>query len=131
MTDHPFWKTWWAVIFSGGPILMAIIAIIHTLYITRHLTALLKAMENSKVIAMFGGASEPKDIAGRFLLVGQIAVFAVWPKIAMKGGFVSKKDIDNFPPTLLNILKMNMTLLIITLIWTAIFYTTLKFKLIS
>ena len=131
MTDFNVLKSWLIILFAASPIIMSLVSITHTLYITRHLTALLKAMENSKVILMLGGASEPNDIVGRFLLVGQIASFAVWPKFAIKGGFVNRKDIENFPPKLLKMLKINMIILQTTTIWWLTFYAALKLELLD
>lgn len=131
MTDYHFAKPWLIIIFAGGPLIMGIALILHMIYMTRHLPTMLKAMKNSSAIASLYKVYSYTGPIGKLMLIGQIAGLVVRPKIGIKGGFISREDIENFPPKLMRMLKTNLTIMNIATIWGLAFYAALKLELLN
>lgn len=128
MIEDDFWKSWWAVILIGGPIVMSFILIAHGLYISRHLPIMLKALKNSSYIVTYQRLSLGFDVPGRVFLVSQIAGMVIWPRHGIRAGLMSAEDIKNFPPRLLYSLKVNTAILGIVFVWGVVAYAAVQLR---
>jgi hypothetical protein len=126
MTGDIFWKSWWAVLFISGPIFTGFLFIINSLYLNRHLPAILKALENSRQVIFYSGIFKNMGVFGRIVLVNLIGSMLAWPKLEMRVGFLDVKDVDNFPPRLLRLMKISLAIWATTMVWGGIVYISLK-----
>jgi hypothetical protein len=67
-------------------------------------------------------------MAGKALLLHLISGMLIWPKLEIRGGFLDVHDVENFPPHLLRLLRMNMALLGFDIMWFIAAYVILKLK---
>lgn len=75
---------------------MSLALILNGLYISRHLPAMLKALENSSYIVAYQKLNQGFGVIGRVFLVTQIASMIIWPTSRIHAGLISKEDIKNF-----------------------------------
>jgi hypothetical protein len=125
MTDD-FWKSWWAVILIGGPIVIGWGFIAHSLYVGRHLPAMLKALENSSYINACRKMSQNFSLVAKIFLIVQISSVVIWPALGIRSGQVSAEDIRRFPPDLLRLLKINTALMFVGAVWGGVVYVMIK-----
>ncbi|WP_108219945.1 hypothetical protein [Pseudomonas sp. GV085] len=114
------WPVWAVIIVDGGPILLAMIAIAYSLYLGRHLDAMMEALKNSRYICIWGPALRNQGWFGCIALVSKIAGMVVWSTAYIRIGDVDPVDIKNFPPHLRWMLTINLLLIFVSLIWMAI-----------
>ena len=123
-----FSNPWLVVFIMGGPIFTSFICIFNTLYLCRHLSVILKALENSRQISLYSEMFQHFGMAGKALLLHLISGMLIWPKLEIRGGFLDVHDVENFPPHLLRLLRMNMALLGFDIMWFIAAYVILKLK---
>ncbi|MGF6094960.1 hypothetical protein [Pseudomonas sp. 18175] len=128
MTGDTFWKSWWAILFSAGPIFVGMVFIVNSLYISRYLPVMIKALENSRQIILYSRILKGMGVFGEICLVTQIAGMLIWPKVEIRMGLLDSRDVTNFPLHLLRLLKMNMALLVISIVWLVVVCVVLKFR---
>jgi hypothetical protein len=63
---------------------------------------------------------------GRIVLVNLIGGMLIWPKLEIRVGFLDAKDVENFSPRLLRLMKISLAIWVITLVWGVIAYISLK-----
>ena len=105
MIGLDFWRSWWAIIFIGGPLIVGFVFILNSLYISRHLPVILKALENSRYVATYLRLTQGLGLFGRIFLINKIARMVVWPGFEIRLGLLNANDITNFPPRILRLLK--------------------------
>jgi hypothetical protein len=123
-----FSNSWLIIFIMGGPIFTSFICIFNTLYLCRHLPAILKALENCRQVNLQLRFFQYLGVFGKTCLVHQIGGMIIWPKLAIRGGFLDAKDVANFPPHLLRLLKINMALLVFSIVWFIVGYIILKLR---
>ncbi|WP_154997504.1 hypothetical protein [Pseudomonas silesiensis] len=128
MTGDDFWKSWWAIILIGGPIMMGWVFIAHSLYISRYLPIMLKSLENSNYIVAYRRLNQGFGLPTRIFLVSQIAGMVIWPWLGIRAGQMDARDIQNFPPRLLSLLKINISILGLAIAWGGIAYVVVKLR---
>ncbi|WP_157789369.1 hypothetical protein [Pseudomonas tolaasii] len=128
MIGDTFWNSWWAILFTGGPVFTSFVCIFNTLYLCRHLSAMLKALENSRQVSVYLAIFESLGVVGKTILIHQIGGMLIWPKLEIRRGFLDAHDAANFPPHLLRLLKINMALLVVSIVWLIIVYVVLKLR---
>lgn len=117
MTDYIFSNPWLVIFFIGGPIFLAFVFIVNSIHISRHLSVMLKALENSSQITLYSMIYKSMGVFGKICLVTQIAGMLIWPKLEMRAGVLDACDVANFPPHLLRLLKVNMAFLLVSIVW--------------
>jgi hypothetical protein len=128
MTGDGFWKSWWAVLFAGGPILTGFVSILFTVYLYRHLPAMIEALENSSQVILYSMIFGPLGLWGKTILVHQIAGMLIRPEAAIRVGFLDARDVERFPPYLLRLLKINTTILFVSIAWLAVVCVVIELK---
>jgi hypothetical protein len=129
MTSIDTWPLWVAMVVSGGPILLSYIGLIFNLYLNhRHMDAMMEALKNSRYIYLWGPAWRKRGWFGALVLTSKIAGMVLWPKASIHIGEADAGDIANFPPYLKRLLVIDMTVMIIALIWAIIAAVLIKLK---
>lgn len=128
MTGEAFWKSWWVILFSVGPIFMGFLFIANSLYISRHLSVMLKALENSRQIIFYSMIYKSMGVFGNIFLVTQMAGLLIWPKLGVRKGFLDARDVEGFPAHLLRLLKINMAFLVVSIVWFIVVYIVIKLR---
>lgn len=111
MTGVNFWSSWWGATFLSGPIVMGFVFLAHSLFISRHLPVILKALENSNFIVTYHKLTQGLGLPEKIFLIGQIASLVIWPGLGIRAGQMDAGDIQNLPPRLLSRLKINISIL--------------------
>lgn len=107
---------------------MGFVCILNTLYLCRHLPAMLKALENSYQVSLYVKIFKSLGVVGKTILIHQIGSMLIWPKLKIRGGFLDARDAANFPPHLLRLLKINMAIMVVSIVWLIVVYTVLKLR---
>jgi hypothetical protein len=128
MMTATFWTSWWAVLLTGGPIVIGFVCVLNSIYLCRYLPVMLAALKNSRQVSLYSRIFQSIGVVGKTILVHQIAGLLIWPKFGIRGGFLDAKDVENFPPYLLRLLKVNMALLVISIVWLIIVNIVLKLR---
>lgn len=128
MTEYIFSNPWLVIFFIGGPVYMGFVCILNTLYLCRHLPAMLKALENSRQVSLYLELFKSLGVVGKTILIHQIGGMLIWPKLEIRRGFLDANDAANFPPHLLRLLKINMAILVVSIVWLIVVCILLKSK---
>lgn len=118
MTNIDTWNPWAVIIFIGVPSLLAIIAIAHSLFLSRyHLEEIKEALKNSQYIYLWGPSLGKRGLIWSFLEISKIAGIVVLPKASIIIGEVNPNDLENFPPHLKRHLTINLKMMATACIW--------------
>lgn len=122
------WSLWVVILVVGGPFLLSIGTFAYSLYLMRHLDSMLKALENSRHIVVWGAGLRQQGWIGRLMLVAKITGMVMWPGPGIRTGEMDPDDVKNFPPHLKQLLKIKILISGIIVIWGAIAFALVKFK---
>lgn len=122
------WSLWGVILVVGGPFLLSVGTFAYSLYLTRHLDAMLKALENSRHIVVWGAGLRQQGWLGRLMLVAKITGMVMWPRPGIRTGEMDPGDVKNFPPHLKQLLKIKIVISGIIVIWGAIAFALVKFR---
>lgn len=129
MIDVDSWSPWVAIIVVGGPILLGIVNLVFSSYLSyRHLDAIMGALKSCRFIYIWGPAWRNRGWFGGFVLISVIAGIVVWPKADIRYGRLDSTDIENFPPRLKRLLVIYVSMMIITVVWMGGAYLLLKLR---
>ena len=130
MTEEEFWKSWFAFwIVGGGPLLLGVISIGYTLYLSRcHLDAMKDALKNSRYIYLWGPSLGRRGVIWTLLEIAKIAGMVTWSKAYIRTGDVNPVDLENFPPYLKRLLFIDAAMKIVGFSWIIIVGVLLKLK---
>ena len=118
MPKDTFWTSWLLICFLGGPILLIYLQIAFTYYlIRRHLDAMMNALPKSRYIYIWGTTLRKQGWFGGMLLINKIAGMIMFPKSYIRLGDFDRDDVSNFPPHLKRLLKIEITMLIVSAAW--------------
>lgn len=120
------WPPWVAILFIGGPFMFIIVSFAYSFYLSRHLDAMLKALENSTYIAIWSAGLRYQGWFGRLMLVATITGMVMWPGPGIRAGEMDPEDIKNFPPHLRRLLKIKIMLSGVIVIWGVIAFALVK-----
>jgi hypothetical protein len=122
------WSLWVVILVVGGPFLLSIGTFAYSLYLMRHLDSMLKALENSRHIVVWGASLRQQGWFGRLMLVAKITGMVIWPGPGIRTGEMDPDDVKNFPPHLKQLLKIKILISGIIVIWGAVAFALVKFK---
>ncbi|XXE00495.1 hypothetical protein J3P88_28870 [Pseudomonas sp. Z3-6] len=129
MIPEEFWKSWLAFWLMAGPTLLSFVGAVFSLYLShRHLDAMKEALKNSRYIYLWGPNLGRRGLIWSFLEIGKIAGMVLWPGVSIRIGEVDPVDIENFPRYLKRLLLIEMTIIIVALIWMALAAVLIQFK---
>lgn len=123
------WSPWLAIIFTGGPSLLAAAGLAYSLYLShRHMGAMKEALKNSRYIYLWGPSLGKRGLILSLLEIAKIAGMVVWSRAYIHMGDVDPVDVEHFPPYLKRHLIINMTMILTSLAWMAAVAVLLKFR---
>ena len=129
MTNIDTWPPWVAIIFAGGPILLAAAGLAFSLYLTHcHLEAMKEALKNSRYMYIWGTSLGRRGLIWSLLEMSNIAGMVVWPRASIIMGEVDPVDIEKFPPYLKRLLVIDLAMMIVACIWMGVVVVLLRFR---
>ncbi|WP_138763188.1 hypothetical protein [Pseudomonas lactis] len=129
MTNIDTWTPWVAIIFAGGPILLAAAGLAFSLYLTHcHLEAMKEALKNSRYMYIWGTSLGRRGLIWSLLEMSKIAGMVVWPRASIIMGEVDPVDIEKFPPYLKRLLVIDLAMMIVACIWMGVVVVLLRFR---
>ncbi|CAI8698778.1 Cell wall polymerase [Pseudomonas sp. IT-196MI5] len=123
------WPVWAVLIFNGGPLLLGVAGIAYSLYLGRHLDAMMEALKNSRYIYIWGPGLQKQGWFGCLMLVAKISGMVMMPKASIRIGELDPVDFKNFPPHLKRLLKIKAVMLVGSGVWLLIASLLLEFRL--
>jgi hypothetical protein len=123
------WPPWLAIIFVGGPLLLGVAGIAYSLYLGRHLDAMMEALKNSRYIYIWGPGLRNQGWLARIMLIAKIAGMVMMPKASIRIGELDPVDIKNFPPHLKRLLKIKAVMLVGSGVWLLVASLLVEFRL--
>jgi len=91
------WSPWAAIIIVGGPFMLIVVTFAYSLYLSRHLDAMLDSLKNSRHIVVWGMGLRNQGWLGRLMLVAKITGMVMWPGTGIRTGQMDPDDIKKFP----------------------------------
>lgn len=129
MTAEEFWKSWLAFWLLAGPGLLGFVSIAYSQYlIRRHLDAIKEALKNSRYIYLLGTSLGRRGWIWSLLEIAKIAQMITMPRSSLHIGELDPGDLENFPPHLKRLLKVDVGIMIAGGVWLAVVVVLLKFK---
>ena len=129
MTNIDTWPPWVAIIFAGGPILLAAAGLAFSLYLTHcHLEAMKEALKNSRYMYIWGTSLGRRGLIWSLLEMSKIAGMVVWPRASIIMGEVDPVDIEKFPPYQKRLLVIDLAMMIVACIWMGVVVVLLRFR---
>ena len=129
MTNIDTWPPWVAIIFAGGPILLAAAGLAFSLYLTHcHQEAMKEALKNSRYMYIWGTSLGRRGLIWSLLEMSKIAGMVVWPRASIIMGEVDPVDIEKFPPYLKRLLVIDLAIMIVACIWMGVVVVLLRFR---
>jgi hypothetical protein len=123
------WSPWVAIIVVGGPLLLGVAGIAYSLYLGRHLDAMMEALKNSRYIYIWGPGLRNQGWLARIMLIAKIAGMVMMPKASIRIGELDPVDIKNFPPHLKRLLKIKAVMLVGSGVWLLVASLLVEFRL--
>lgn len=129
MTSIDTWPLWITIIVAGGPTLLSAISTAYSLYLSHHyLDTMMEALKNSRYIYLRGAELRNKGPIGSMLVIAKIAGMILLPKASLRIGELDPSDLDNFPPYLKRMLKIDATMIFSSVVWAGIAYALVKYR---
>lgn len=129
MTAEEFWKSWLAFWLLAGPGLLGFVSIAYSQYLSHcHLDAIKEALKNSRYIYLWGPSLGKRGLIWSLLEISKISGMVVWPWASLRIGELDPGDLENFPPHLKRLLKIDVAIMIVGCVWQAIVVVLLKVK---
>ena len=129
MTTEEFWKSWLAFGIVAGPILLTYVGAAFSLYLShQHMEAIKEALKNSRYIHIWGPSLGRRGVIWSLLEIAKIAGMVLLPWASLRIGELDPTDLKNFPPRLKRLLVINVTMMLISVIWMAVVSVVLKFR---
>ena len=124
-----FWSSWFAFALLAGPILLAVITLAFSFYLSRfHLDAMIEALKGSRYIAVWATGLQNHGWFGRFMLTAKVSGMVTWPGPGIRAGELESDEIRNFPAHLQRLLTAKNVLNGIILAWGAVAFVLLKLQ---
>ena len=101
MTSIDTWSPWTAIIFTGGPILLAAVSLTYSLYLShRYMDAIKEALKNSRYIYLWGPSLGKRGVIWSLLEMSKITQMIIFPRSSLIIGELDPGDLENCLPTL-------------------------------
>lgn len=97
--------------------MLGIVGIAYSLYLSRHLDAMMEALKNSRYIYIWGPGLRNQGWFGCLMLVAKVASMVMMPLTSIRMGDLDSQDEKNFPPHLRRLLKVKAVILLISGVW--------------
>lgn len=121
MTAEGFWTSWLAVWLLAGPFLLAAAGLTYSLYLShRHLDAIKEALKNSRYIYIWGASLGKRGWIWSLMDMAKITQMIMMPKSSLLTGELDPVDLENFPPHLKRLLKIDFMMMIGSGVWLVI-----------
>jgi len=108
--------------------LLGFVGVAYSLYLGRHLDAMMEALKNSRYIYIWGKGLRKQGWFGCIMLVAKISGMVMMPKASIRIGELDPVDIANFPPHLKRLLKIKAVMLVSSAIWLVLAFVLAKFR---
>ncbi|MCO7543717.1 hypothetical protein [Stutzerimonas nitrititolerans] len=124
-----FWSSWFAFALLAGPILLAVITLAFSFYLSRfHLDAMIEALKGSRYIAVWATGLQNHGWFGRFMLTAKVSGMVTWPGPGIRAGELDPDEIRNFPRYLKRLVVAETVLHGVILVWGVIVSVLLQLK---
>lgn len=120
MIQEFFLSPWWKVLVVGGPLYMCLLSMVYSLYLTRDLPDVLKALQSSRQVDFYLAIFKSFGVLGEVILLSLIGGMLVRPKASIRVGFLDANDFENFPSRLLWLMRLNLALMAVSAVWLGI-----------
>lgn len=128
MTDIDTWPLWLAICFLAGPIVLGFVSVAYSQYLRYwHLDAMIEALKNSRYIYIWGPSLRKQGVIGTSLMIAKLSQMILMPRSSLKTGELDLSDLENFPPYLRRLLRVDQVILIVGCIWLVISCVLVKF----
>lgn len=105
MTSIDTWSPWVAIIVTGGLILLGVVSIAYTLYLSHHhMDAIKEALKNSRYFIIWGPSLGKRGLTRSLLEIPKIAGMVTLTRAHIQIGDINPVDLENFPPYLKRLL---------------------------
>ncbi|MCK6191189.1 hypothetical protein [Pseudomonas sp. EYE_354] len=129
MSSIDTWSPWVAILVTGAPGLLGLMNIAYSLYLSsRQLDAMKNALKNSRYIYLWGPSLGKRGLIFSLLEIAKITGMIMMPKAYIRLGDLNPVDLENFPPGLKQLLKINFSILTIGCVWLVVVCLLLHFK---
>ncbi|AZD20345.1 hypothetical protein C4K24_1023 [Pseudomonas chlororaphis subsp. aurantiaca] len=127
MMGEQFWHSWLAFVLLLCPFLLGIANISFSYYLSRrYLKEMLEALKRSQHFYRWTDSLQYQGWFTHFVMLVAVRGSMLWPGPAVRRGFLSSEDIDNFPPHLQRLLTIRNWMDVVLLVWGSIMYALLK-----
>ncbi|PRA46508.1 hypothetical protein CQZ98_23630 [Pseudomonas sp. MYb115] len=110
--------SWLSLLLLAGPFFLFTFKILFNLYlIRRHLDSMISALPNSRYMYIWGKTLRKQGWFGGMLLINKIAGMIMFPTSYIRLGDFDRDDVSNFPPHLKRLLKIEITMLMVSAAW--------------
>ncbi|WP_339528197.1 hypothetical protein [Pseudomonas mucidolens] len=100
-----------------------------SLYLSRcHLDAIKDALKNSRYIYIWGSSLGKRGLIWSLLEIAKITQMILMPRSSLIIGELDPDDLENFPPYLKRLLKIDFAILIVGCVWVVIVFVLVKFR---
>ncbi|KRP62979.1 hypothetical protein [Pseudomonas trivialis] len=127
MTSIDTWSPWVALIATGGPILLAIVNVIYSLYLrSRHLDAIKEALKHSRYVYLWGPSLGRRGLIWSLLEIVKFTGMVTLPKTHIRLGDLDPTDAENFPSRLKRLLQIKAVMMIGGGVWLGVVFALLQ-----
>ncbi|WP_332461611.1 hypothetical protein [Pseudomonas chlororaphis] len=92
----------------------------------RYLREMLEALQRTQHFYRWTDSLLHEGWFTHFVMLAAVRGSMLWPGPAVRRGFLSAEDIDNFPPHLQRLLSIRNWMDVVLLVWGSIIYALLK-----
>ncbi|MCP1480743.1 hypothetical protein J2Y88_003054 [Pseudomonas chlororaphis] len=127
MMAKSFWYSWLGLVLVASPLLLCVINLSFSYYLSRrYLKEMLEALQRSQHFYRWTDSLPYEGWFTHFVMLAAVRGSMLWPGPAVRRGFLSSEDIDNFPPHLQRLLTIRNWMDVVLLVWGSIMYALLK-----
>ncbi|OLF55981.1 hypothetical protein [Pseudomonas chlororaphis] len=127
MMAKSFWYSWLGFVLAASPLLLGVINLSFSYYLSRrYLREMLEALQRSQHFYRWAESLPYEGRLTHFFMLASVRGSMLWPGPAVRRGFLSSEDIDNFPPHLQRLLTIRNWMDVVLLTWGSIMYALLK-----
>lgn len=129
MTSINTWSPWVALTVMSGPILLAIVSFVYSLYLrSRHLDAIKEALKHSRYVYLWGPSLGRRGLIWSLLEIVKFTGMVTMPKTHIRLGDLDPLDAENFPPRLKRLLQVKAVMMIGGGVWLGVVFVLLEFR---
>ncbi|MGY1445818.1 hypothetical protein ACW582_01320 [Pseudomonas chlororaphis] len=127
MMAKSFWYSWLGLVLVASPLLLCVINLSFSYYLSRrYLREMLEALQRSQHFYRWAESLPYEGWFTHFVMLAAVRGSMLWPAPAVRRGFLSEEDIDNFPPHLQRLLTIRNWMDVVLLVWGSTMYALLK-----